>query len=199
MSENLNYGYKKPEANDESKSQWMPIISDNWDRISDHAHDGDDSALITSSSLSKYQTEIVSGRLVATGLSYSVGDKQIDLLALGATAGMYVEGDQLNFENYIVGVTGTSITLNQGVTGSASATGEIIVSRYKRTKSSTYEIDLTLPTGYPSNTSYFKFYISNSGDTYENYETFPTVVYTDLNTVKVQVNKSSYNMKVVVL
>lgn len=199
ISEDLNYGYKKPTAGDESGEVWMDVISDDIERLSEHAHDGDNSSLITSSSLSKFETEIVSGRTSCTGLTYTLGDTIVDLGVATATAGMYVEGDQIDFETSILGVTGTEVTLSAGVTGNASATGEIIFSRWNRKDSNVYEYELTLPSGYESRKVNYSFFISNSGDTYENYKTNPDVIVNQVNTVKVQVNDSRKNLKAVVL
>lgn len=48
----LSYGYYKPQTGDKG-STWFPRIEDNFQRLNDHTHDGLNSALIPSSSITK--------------------------------------------------------------------------------------------------------------------------------------------------
>lgn len=197
MPQDLNYGYQKPEAGDESESVFFDILANNWQRISDHVHDGNDSALIAGSSITKYQTDLTAQKLSFTGLNYTDGDAIIDLLSLGATAGMYASSDDLPTLSRITSITGTQITLSVGVTGTNS-NGTIELSNWERTNNSVYQRTVTLPSGYPSSTSFFKFYVITVDDDYENHEIFPTVVYEALNQVTVKVNNNDYDIKMVV-
>lgn len=46
----LSYGYKLPETGDRG-SIWFPALEDNIERLNDHSHNGTDSALLTTSSM----------------------------------------------------------------------------------------------------------------------------------------------------
>ena len=195
--ENLNYGYIKPTAGDESATEFFGYLSDNWERISDHAHNGVDSSLITSSSISKYQLSIDAQKLSFTGLNYAASGSTVDLLISGATAGMYVSCDESLFENYVTGVTGTNIGLSTALTG-ANADGTIELSHWNHVSSSVFETIKTLPSGYPSATSLFKFYVNTIGDDYYKQEIYPTIVYSETNEVTMRVNENVYDLKMVV-
>ena len=48
----LSYGYFKPETNDKG-SVWFPALEDNFQRLNDHNHDGDNSSFLTPISITK--------------------------------------------------------------------------------------------------------------------------------------------------
>lgn len=197
MSQDLNYGYKKPVAGDESATQFCDIISNDIERFSEHSHDGEDSAVIPSSSVSRYGTDLTAQRIQFPSVVITSGDTTVDLLSLGATAGMYVKSQYVPSEVSILSMTGTLVTLSLAPTGSGTDTLEL--STWKRMSSSVFQKEITLPSGYPSNTSMFKFYIITVSSDYYNQEVFPSVIYDDLNTVTVQVNNNDYDMRMVIL
>lgn len=197
MSEDLNYGYKKPVAGDESSTQFCDDISYDIERLSDHSHDGVDSALIPSSSISRYAVDITAQRIQFPSVVVTNGDTTLDLLSLGATAGMYVKSQYIPSEVSILSMTGTLVTLSLAPTGSGTDTVEL--STWKRVKSAVFEKEITLPSGYPSVTSIFKFYITTIASVYYYQEIFPSVVYNDLNLITIQVNNNDYDMKMVIV
>ncbi len=48
----LSYGFKKPQTNDRGPVVF-PALEDNWQQVNDHNHDGVNSSLISSTSISK--------------------------------------------------------------------------------------------------------------------------------------------------
>lgn len=65
----LNYGYYKP-LDTENGTIFSPVLSDNWERISDHTHDGTDSSPIDITDIAKSTGTAPSGSWVADGARY---------------------------------------------------------------------------------------------------------------------------------
>lgn len=110
------YGYKIPEAGDiaAGASGWMTAIEDNFERVSDHDHDGTDSVALTPAATTAFSSTVSSGSWSSQG------------------AGMYrqtitVPAALLEFNNYIPSVYITS-------------TGERIYPTLTRVTATTYYI-----------------------------------------------------------
>lgn len=66
----LPYGYYDVLAGEESSTEWMPHIKENWARIADHDHDGSNSKPISISALSKTSQTLSSASWAASGAQY---------------------------------------------------------------------------------------------------------------------------------
>ncbi len=66
------YGYRVPEAGDKAKgaSGWYQAMEFNWERISDHNHDGANSALLDFSNYTPFSDTIEAADWVVSGLGY---------------------------------------------------------------------------------------------------------------------------------
>lgn len=64
--ETTAYGYKIMEANDIA-SVWMQAIMDNWERMSDHDHDGSDSVALTPAAITAYSSTVLAASWSAQG------------------------------------------------------------------------------------------------------------------------------------
>jgi hypothetical protein len=113
--ETTSYGYGIPEALDLA-SVWMQALADNWERISDHDHDGVDSPALTAAALSKFTSTITSG-------SWSAG-----------SGGMYsqtitVPAAVLEFNSFdiYVYVTSTGERIYPGIVRASATTWTITV------------------------------------------------------------------------
>ena len=60
------YGYSIMEAGDLAPV-WMPAIAANFERLSDHDHDGSDSPLLTASSVAKHSSTVLAVNWVSQG------------------------------------------------------------------------------------------------------------------------------------
>jgi len=195
MSKDLNYGYKQPTDGDESKNQWMPDIENNWARMVEHRHDGDDSRLLDSININKDTIQVTSGKLSATGLSYNIGSATADVGSISVTAGMYCYGDDLALRTEVSSVSGSTVNLSSDFTASATGTGALDFSTYKKVDTSLFEKTISLPSGYVAKDYHYKFYISSTGD-YQYNSITPTIVDTDTNTMSFQINDDAYDIVV---
>lgn len=66
MAQTLSYGYVKPQ-NGDNGSIWFPALEDNIQQLNDHAHDGVDSAQISSSDILKGSVTINSASWTSDG------------------------------------------------------------------------------------------------------------------------------------
>ena len=131
MPINEDYGYQSPEADDESSQQWMPTIEDFMRRMIHHSHDGQDSPVLDSVIISRSFQNLVSGRLVYSGLTYTAGDIAITITGNSIATDMFAYGDDTLFSTEVVSVSGDSVVLSQGVTANAVGDGELIFSYWK--------------------------------------------------------------------
>jgi len=111
MPTNLSNGYKKPNAG-ESGDIFCPVLEYNWERVSEHSHDGSDSELLDSTIISKGSGTAASGSWVADGSLY----KQTITLPTDAT-----------FDN-------TNIRFKD------SSTEEIAYLEYKKVSDTTFDV-----------------------------------------------------------
>lgn len=64
-------GYLIPETGDESSTVWQPAISDNWEKVDAHDHDGTNSSKIASVDILKKTTVIHQADWVPDGDQFS--------------------------------------------------------------------------------------------------------------------------------
>lgn len=192
MSENLDYGYRKPTDGDESSQVWMDIIPDNWERIVGHTHDGLDSPLLTQVTGNvKTVNEITAGKLSLSTASYTSAAATANIGALAVTAGMFGYGTDIANEAQVLSVTGGIATLDSNFTATKSGNGILTFSDYKKIDDSLWEKTVTLGAGVVAREYHPNLYISSTG-AYQ-YAKVEPVMYLESNTVRFQINDDSYD------
>ena len=119
MSTALTYGYYKPDTG-ENGTIFCPLLSDNWERIADHSHDGADSVKLVSSAISTSSSSAPAGSWAVDGARYKqsvalpTGYKYdtSTLVVMDSTTGerFYTTIEKVDADNFYIYTNDNSLT-----------------------------------------------------------------------------------------
>lgn len=115
MATTTAYGYKIMESGDLA-AVWMEDIPDNFERLSDHNHDGSNSRALTPNAITKYSSTITNSWASVSGGHY----KQTITVPAGVS--------EINDFDIMFYVTSTGERIYPGVTRVSATTYDVFVS-----------------------------------------------------------------------